>query len=77
MIGGWRKLYGVQCLDFCFLSDTTRLSTEEEEMSGARGTMGKERTSVWGIGMKSKRKETAWKDAGIDGRIILKCTLKK
>ena len=35
--GGWRKLYGEECLNFCFLPDTTRLSIEEE-MGGACGT---------------------------------------
>jgi hypothetical protein len=75
--GGWGKLNAEECLDFCFLPDTTTLSTEEEKMGGARGTTGKNKTRDCGFGMKSRRKETAWKDAGIDGRIILNCSLKK
>ena len=77
VIGGWRKLHGEECLDCCFLPDTTRLSIEEEEMGGARGTTGRNGTCDRGFGMKSRRKETTCKDAGIDGRIILKCTLMK
>jgi hypothetical protein len=75
--GGWRKLYGEECLDYCFLPDTTRLSFEEEEMGGACGTTGKNGTCFRGFGMKSRRKRTTWKDTVKDGRIILKCTLMK
>jgi len=42
--GGWGKLNAEECLDFCFLPDTTRLSIEEEKMGGARGTMEKNKT---------------------------------
>jgi len=75
--GGWRKLYGEECIDLCFLPDTTRLSIEEEEMGGACGTTGRNEICDRSFGTKSRRKETAWIVAVIDERIILKCTLKK
>ena len=68
--GGWRNcmMRGVLTSASCqILSDE---QIEEDEMGGECGTMGKNEKCVQGFGGKSIRKETTWKDAGTDGKII-------